>query len=156
MPSSLRGSPSRVTTQNHIWAFQAPSITGGPQQGHLDTDPLPDLQNNCGTHHGNCCCSMEKTLGLCCHWDKYPRNPQLFHQFSLAKCMRNTGNPDGQGCQGQCGCWKWGEDGLTSTCRHSGLGETHKEDLQDKELKKQMHRSCINPAVKLWKFLTPW
>lgn len=48
------------------------------------------------------------------------------------------------------------EDGVTSTCRHSGLGETHKEALQDKELRKQMHRSCINPAVKLWKFLTPW
>lgn len=42
------------------------------------------------------------------------------------------------------------EDGATSPCRHSGLGETHKDDLQDKQLKKTNHRSCINPAVKLW------
>lgn len=46
------------------------------------------------------------------------------------------------------------EDGVTSTCRHSGLGEMHEEDLQDKVLKNQMHRSCINPAVTIWKFPT--
>lgn len=39
--------------------------------------------------------------------------------------------------KGSVGARDWEEDGVTSTCRHSGLEETHKEDLQDKELKKQ-------------------